>query len=286
MGALLPTRDIPITNYQGPPGESERVEPIPLEAIDPNPYQPRRVFDHDSLEELAQSIRMDGVIQPILVRPAGERYTLVAGERRVRAAKIAGLLRIPAIIREIPQDRLLEVTLVENVQRENLNPIEEAQAYDRMSRELGIVHEEIANRTGRDRSTITNYLRLLRLPPDVQQLVAERRISPGHARPLLALTDEEQQRRVAEKAAAQGLSVRQVERLVHRLTEERESGGGEEDEARLDPNIAAALREMEQALGTRVRLVERGKDRGKIEIEYYSAEDLDRIYTVIVGDAG
>ena len=239
------------------------------------------MFHSEGLEELARSIRVDGVIQPILVRPAGERYTLVAGERRVRAAKLAGLTEISAIVRDIPQERLLEVTLVENIQRENLNPIEEAQAYDRMSRELGIVHEEIAQRTGRDRSTITNFLRLLRLPADVQQLLAERRLSIGHARALLGLPDEEQQRALAEKAAAQGLSVRQVERAVHRLTEERESGGGEEEEARLDPNIAAALRAMEQALGTRVRLVERSKGRGRIEIDYYSAEDLDRIYTVI-----
>jgi ParB family chromosome partitioning protein len=264
----------------------ERVERIPLDLIDPNPYQPRRVFQPERLQELAQSIRTDGVIQPIMVQPNGSRYALIVGERRWRAAKLAGLTEISAVVRQIPPDRLLEVTLVENIQREDLNPIETAQAFERLVRELNISHEEIARRTGKDRSTITNFVRLLKLPPDIQQLVAERRISMGHARAILGLPDEEHQRAVAEKTAAQGLSVRQVERMVRRMTERREVAEAKDAES-LDPNVAAAIRAMEQALGTRVRLVERSNHRGRIEIEYYSDDDLNRIYSIIVhGEAG
>ena len=276
---MLPSRE-PVAASEPTP---DRVEQITIERIDPNPYQPRRVFQPDRLEELAQSIRSDGVIQPIVVQQNGLRYTLIVGERRWRAARLAGLTEIPAILRVIPNDRLLEVTLVENIQREDLNPIETAQAFDRMARELEISHEEIARRTGKERATITNLLRLLKLPPDIQQLVAERRISMGHARAILGLPDEEHQRAVAEKAAAQGLSVRQVERLVQRMTEQREVQDPK-DATAVDPNVAAAIQALEQALGTRVRLVEKGNQRGRLEIEYYSAEGLDRIYAVIVGD--
>jgi len=273
LGALLPPLD-------ASPTAAERLANVAIDRIDPNPFQPRKVFQVERLEELAQSIRSDGVIQPIVVRLAGSRYTLIVGERRWRAARLAGLTEIPAIVRDVPPDRLLEVTLVENVQREDLNPIETAQAFERMSRELSLSHDEIASRTGKDRSTITNLLRILKLPLDIQQLVAERRISMGHARAILGLPGEDHQRAVAEKTAAQGLSVRQVERLVRRMTERRDVAGPEE----ADPNIVAALRAMEQALGTRVRMVEKGEGRGRLEIDYHSADDLDRIYAVIVGD--
>lgn len=252
---------------------------IGIDLIDPNPYQPRRIFQSERLQELAQSIGRDGLIQPIVVQRNGSRYTLIVGERRWRAARLAGLTEVPALVQEIPPDRLLEVTLVENIQREDLNPIETAQAFERMVRELNISHEEVARRTGKDRTTITNLLRLLKLPADIQQLVAERRISMGHARAILGLPDGQHQRAVAEKASAQGLSVRQVERLVQRMTEKREIADAEA--AKLDPNVAAALRELEQALGTRVRIVEKG-EKGRIEIDYYSAEELDRIYSLIV----
>lgn len=261
-------------------GDGEQVHRIPIDSVDPNPYQPRRIFQPDRLQELARSIRENGLIQPILVRRNGQRYTLIVGERRWRAARAAGVTEVPAMIQDVPPDRLLEVTLIENIQREDLNPIETAQAFERMARELNISHEEIAKRTGKERTTVTNLLRLLKLPPDIQQLVAERRISMGHARAVLGLPDEERQRAVAEKAAAQGLSVRQVERLVQRMTEKRQVGSA--DEARADPNVAAALLEMERILGTRVRIIARSDRKGKIEIDYYSPEDLDRIYSVIV----
>jgi len=253
-----------------------------VELIDPNPLQPRGVFHAERLAELADSIRTTGLLQPLLVRHARDRYQLVAGERRWRAAKLAGLKEIPAIIREIPDDRLLETSLVENLQREDLNPIETAQAFQRLCHEFKLSHEEIARRTGKDRSTITNLLRLLKLPHDVQQLVAEHRLSTGHARAILPLEDEALQRQVAEKAASQGLSVRQVERLVQRMTTSRKPKSLEE--VLEDPNIKAAVEELERVLGTRVRIVGRGEQRGRIEIEYYSGEDLERIYGIIVGE--
>ena len=263
------------------PGSSAEVRELQIDRIDPNPYQPRRSFNQKALLELSRSIRADGLVQPILVRPDGSRFALVVGERRWRAAKMAGLATISAIVREIEPERVLEVTLVENIQREDLNPIEIAQAFDRMIQELHLSHEEIATRTAKDRSTITNLLRLLRLPRDVQQLVAERRISGGHARAILGLEDATQQVALAEKAAAQGLSVRQVERTVRSLTESRKSSG---KTRQLDPNVAAAVAELEQRLGTKVRLIQQGRHKGKIEVEYYSEEDLERIYSVIMGN--
>jgi ParB family chromosome partitioning protein len=284
LDALLPDRAVDATTQTekaGRPDESEEaVRRIPLALIDPNPVQPRRIFRPESIDELAQSIRQDGLIQPIVVQANGVRFTLIVGERRLRAAKLAELEAIPAIVHEVPPDRLLEVTLVENIQREDLNPIEVAQALDRMIRELNLSHEELAARTGKDRTTITNLLRLLKLPADIQQLVAERRISMGHARAILGLEAAEEQRSLAEKTAAQGLSVRQVERMVRRANEP----SNPTDEPPVDPNVQAAIEQLELRLGTRVRLVERRGGNGKIEIEFYSSDDLDRIYSVILGE--
>ena len=277
LSALLPDRPA-APAAESPPHAADTVQKLPIAIIDPNPYQPRKTFSQDSIEELAQSIRADGLIQPILVRRNGQRYTLIVGERRCRAARQAGLTHIQAIIQEIEEQRILEVTLVENIQREDLNPIEVALALNRMIQELGLSHEALATRTGKNRTTITNLLRLLRLPKDIQELIAEKRISMGHARAIVALEDEEQQRLLAEKTAAQGLSVRQVERLARRLSQPHE----EQAEQPIDPNVLAAVEQMERSLGTKVRLVAQG-DKGKIEIDYYSAEDLDRIYEVIVG---
>ena len=238
------------------------------------------MFKPKALEELARSIRVDGLVQPIVVRANESRFTLIVGERRLRAAKLAGLREIPAIVREIDQNQILEVTLIENIQREDLNPIEVASALQRMIDELQLSHEEVAARTGKDRSTITNLLRLLRLPANVRELIAEGRISGSHARAIAGLEDAEQQRGLAEKTVAQGLSVRQVERAVRALT----SPGKGKTNTELDPNIAAAMNDLEQRLGTKVRLIGRGKAKGKIEIEYYSAEDLQRIYALLMGE--
>jgi len=282
LGALLPTR-VPAATAPPPVPDRETTSRIAIDLIDPNPVQPRRVFLADALQELADSIVQHGIIQPLVVRHSGARFQLVAGERRWRAARIAGLKEVPAVVQDISDDRLLEITLIENVQREDLNAIELALAFDRMARELNLNHEEVGRRTGKDRTTIANSIRLLQLPPDLQQLVAERRLSPGHARSLLILPEEEMQRKLAEKIVAQGLSVRQAEQISKRMMEPRDPGA-EVDEP-LDPNVKAALLEMQRALGTKVRIIEKRGHRGTIEIEYYSPDDLDRIYAVIVGPA-
>jgi ParB family chromosome partitioning protein len=282
LGALLPTR-VPATTAMPPVPDRETTSRIAIDLIDPNPVQPRRVFLADALQELADSIMQHGIIQPLVVRHSGARFQLVAGERRWRAARIAGLKEVPAVVQDISDDRLLEITLIENVQREDLNAIELALAFDRMARELNLNHEEVGHRTGKDRTTIANSIRLLQLPPDLQQLVAERRLSPGHARSLLILPEEEMQRKLAEKIVAQGLSVRQAEQISKRMMEPRDPGADVDEP--LDPNVKAALLEMQRALGTKVRIIEKRGHRGTIEIEYYSPDDLDRIYSVIVSPA-
>ena len=188
LSALLPTRTEAIPEVEAPQSAApERLLDLLIDQIEPNPVQPREVFQADRLAELAQSIRTNGVIQPLLVRQIGNHYQLVAGERRWRAARIAGLERVPVVVQPIDDEHLLEVSLIENLQREDLNPIESAHAFDRLQREFQLSHEEIGRRTGKDRATITNFLRLLRLPEDVQQMMVERRISAGHAKAILAL---------------------------------------------------------------------------------------------------
>jgi ParB family chromosome partitioning protein len=255
-----------------------RVASVPIGEIEPNPLQPRTIFDPGRLKELASSIQTNGILQPLLIRRKSSHFELIAGERRLRAAKLAGLSEIPAIIQDYADDRVLEIALIENIQREDLNPIETAQALERLAREMNLSHEEIANRTGKDRTTITNMIRLLRLPSEVQLLLAERRLSMGHARAILGLARPEHQTQLAQKAAAQGFSVRQVERLVQKINEPREPSATPLE----DPNIRAAVSELESALATRVRIVEKTAQRGRIEIEYYSQEDLDRIYELIL----
>lgn len=277
LGALLPTR-LPAS---APISDSD-AQTIPIDLIDANPLQPRRTFQAERLAELAQSIRANGIIQPLVVRRAGDRFQLVAGERRWRAAKLAEVQEVPVVIRDIPDERLLEITLIENIQREDLNPIETAVAFDRMIRELVLTPEQVGQRTGKDRTTIVNLIRLLQLPDDLQALVAERRLSAGHARCLLSLPSVQLQREVAEKSVAQGWSVRQVERLTQRMLEGRKPK--HVDEVDTDPNVKAAIQEMERVLGTRVRIVEKAKQKGRIEIEFYSSEDLDRIYAAICGE--
>jgi ParB family transcriptional regulator, chromosome partitioning protein len=264
------------------PPATDQALTAPIDSIDANPLQPRRVFQADRLAELAQSIRANGIVQPLVVRSAGARYQLIAGERRWRAAKLAGLTTVPIVVRDIPDDRLLEITLVENIQREDLNPIETAVAFERLGRELNLSAEQIGSRTGKDRTTILNFIRLLQLPQDLQQLVAERRLSHGHARCLLSLPTPELQREVAEKAVAQGWSVRQTERTTQKMIAGRQPK--HVDDVETDPNVKAALDQMQRALGTKVRIVEKPKKGGRIEIDYYSQDDLDRIYSVIVGE--
>ncbi len=257
---------------------SQVVRNIDLNYILPNPFQPRRTFQAASLHELAASIQVNGVVQPILLRPAPNgKFEIVAGERRWKAARIARLESIPAIVQEISNERLLEVALVENIQREDLNPIEMAQAFEQLTQVFSLTHEEIAQRTGKDRATITNFLRLLKLTPEVQMLVAEGKLGMGHARALIGLSPDDQIA-LAHKVVTQELSVRTTEKLVAKSKEPSPPAVPEV----LDPNMRAAIQEMERVLGTRVRIVESAGGRGRLEIDYYSPDDLERIYNHIV----
>ena len=293
LSALLPSRTAPVAQQPAAEAAPAQVQQasvaqhLPIDAIEPNPVQPRSVFQNERLAELAQSIRANGIIQPLIVRKVADKYQLVAGERRWRAARSAGLTEVPVFIQDFAEDRLLEVALIENIQREDLNPIEVAQALDRLAREHNLSHEEIGQRTGKERATVTNLIRLLRLPQEIQLLVAEHRLSMGHARAILGLPTDELQKDIAERAAAENLSVRQVERLIQTMTTKREAepierSSGPQGQPTYDPNVAAATRELEATLGTRVRIVSQSQSRGKIEIDYFSAEDLDRIYNLIV----
>ena len=252
---------------------------VDLDSIVPGPMQPRTHFDEGSLEGLADSIRAHGIVQPLLVRRQGDRYELIAGERRWRAARLAGLSKAPVVVKEVPDQDLLEIALIENIQRENLNPIEEAQAYKRLIENVGLTQEALAARVGRDRSYITNYLRLLKLPDDLQQLVVEGRLSTGHARTILGLAHPDLQRKIARQVIDGALSVRATEHLVRKAVE----GAPAKTASVVDPNIRAAETKLRRALGTQVRIVQlRGEGPGKIEVSFFSNQDLDRIYNLLL----
>jgi ParB family chromosome partitioning protein len=253
---------------------------VDLDSIVPGPMQPRTHFDEASLQGLADSIRTHGIVQPLLVRRRGEGFELIAGERRWRAAKLAGITRVPVVVKEVPDESLLEIALIENIQRENLNPIEEAQAYKKLIETVGLTQEALASRVGRDRSYITNYLRLLRLPDDLQQLVKEGRLSTGHARTLLALSHVDLQRRLARQIIDNGLSVRATELLVHKATEEKPAK--KPTTHVIDPNVRAAETKLRRALGTQVKILQAESGKGKIEINFFDARDLDRIYNLLM----
>jgi ParB family chromosome partitioning protein len=267
---------IPEPEAQTPPGPTSPAE-VPIDALDPNPFQPRAALDPTRLAELAASIRESGIVQPILVRPRGERYQIVAGERRFRAAQAAGLSTVPVTIRDVADEHLLELALVENIQREELNPMEEAQAFHRLQDEFRLTQEEIARRVGRDRSTVANTLRLLRLPRDLREMVASSRLDAGHARALLALDRAEDQVALGREAARRGLSVREVEARVARMRAPRRDAGG----ARKDPNTRAAEERLRAALGARVEIARRGKG-GQIRVLFAGEAELNRLYEILV----
>ncbi|MBV9302195.1 MAG: ParB/RepB/Spo0J family partition protein [Acidobacteriaceae bacterium] len=289
ISTLLTPRGSSLSATHGAP-EQPHVEDrdqllhVPLDQLRTNEEQPRESFDGEKLQELAQSIEANGVIQPITVRKESNgTYTIIAGERRWRAARLAGLKEIPAVVRTVEQNQMLELALIENLQREDLNPVETATAFQRLAAEHGLSHEQIAERTGKDRSTITNFLRLLKLSPAVLNELIRGTVSVGHARALLNIPDSESQREACEKIVANGLSVRQTEQLVKKHNESGHSLQTTETKRLEDANVRAAIDEMARVLGTRVKLVPRSASRGRLEIEYYSKEDLDRIYGVIVG---
>jgi ParB family transcriptional regulator, chromosome partitioning protein len=259
---------------------------VPVHLIRPNPNQPRHDFSEGGISELAQSIRTNGIIQPITVcETANNHYLIVAGERRWRAAKEAGLSKIPVFIRNVDQDKILELALIENIQREDLNPIETALAFEQLIHQHHLTHEQVAERTGKDRSTITNFVRLLRLSPEVREALAVGKIAMGHARALLGLDDSTGQQQACKQVIAKDLSVRETEQLVKRLAQ-TPPGAAQEPKPQkvLDPNTRAAIEEMAMSLGTKVRVVARSEKSGRLEIEYYSVGDLQRIYEAIVGN--
>lgn len=254
---------------------------VQLDLIDPNPFQPRRAFPEAGLKELADSIRASGVIQPVLLRRVDARYQMIVGERRCRAARLAGLETIPAVVREVTDREVLELALTENLLREDLNPLELAHSLEALQEKYRLTHEEIAERLGVNRSTVTNTLRLLRLPPAVQEMLTNGELSAGHARALLGLEDAGAQIQLARSIARSGLSVRQAEELVAATESLAKRQKATPVAAKLDPNIRAAVQELERTLGTRVNIVGTPK-QGRIEIKYFSAEDLNRIFEWIV----
>lgn len=260
-----------------PGGDVGGLIEVPLAKIAPNVFQPRRRFDDGKLRELAASIQLHGILSPVILRQGKEGYELVAGERRVRAAKLAGLKTIPALVREVSDVGMLELALIENIQREDLNPIEEAEVYRRLLEEFGLTQEEVAQKVGRDRSSIANSLRLLRLPKQIQGDLALGALTEGHARAILGLQREGDQLKLRDQIVKGGLSVRAAESLVRRL---RRSSTRKVRVA--DPQLQALEESFRRVLGTKVRIIRRGKG-GVVEVEYYSWEDLDRIHELICG---
>jgi ParB family chromosome partitioning protein len=257
---------------------------IPIAQVSPNPHQPRQTITEESLAELAASIREHGVIQPLVVTQVGNEYQLIAGERRWRAAQLAGLVTVPAIIKETTPQQMLELALVENVQRADLNPLEEASAYRQLMDEFGLTQEEVAERVGKSRTAVANTVRLLRLPDDLKEALATGRISEGHARALLSLPTARLQRQALATIEKRGLNVRQTEDLVRQMQAELEESADEKAvrEPPLSPQDRDAVEKFQARLGTKVNLV-RGKKGGRLVIHFYSEEELQAIYEAIVG---
>jgi ParB family chromosome partitioning protein len=275
LSALLPDPD-PGTSS---PAERSVLE-VGIDTLEPNPVQPRTHFDPSALEELAASIRESGLVQPILVRAlAGDRYQIIAGERRWRAAKQVGLTAVPVMVRDVPDDRLLEMALVENIQRQELSPLEEAQAYQKLLESLRLTQDELAKKLGKDRSTVANSVRLLRLPAEIQSLVNERRLDAGHARPLLALDRADVQVSLAREAAQKGLSAREVERRVALLR--AAPAAKDASENRKDANTKAAEEQLRAALGTRVEIRRKGRG-GALEITFANEAELNRLFEWLI----
>ena len=270
---------IPDSLVAPPSAAADRPQEIDTDLLRPNKFQPRTQMDEERIETLARSITSNGIIQPIVVRRRGTEYEIVAGERRWRAAQRAGLLKVPIVVRDVPDDRLLAVALIENIQREDLNPIEEGVAYRRLSDEFHLTQEQIADAVGKDRSSIANYVRLLRLPQEVRANVASNTLSMGHARALLALADEASQLRVARDVVARNLSVRETEAIVKKTAAPDEK----KPEKKTDVHTRAAEDKLRLALGTRVRINRKGKG-GRIEIEFVDEDELQRLYERLTGE--
>ncbi len=278
LDTLIPAaRAATATQPAAVPGEM--IRQLPIEQIDRNPYQTRHRFDEAALAELADSIKASGVVQPILVRPQLDgRFQLIAGERRWLASQRAGKTTVPAIVKQVSNEQAMEMTIVENLQREDLNAVEQARAYERLGREFGLTQEQMAQRTGKERSSVANFLRLLKLPTEVQTLVEENKLSFGHAKALMGLDSPEVVLKLANRAVALSMSVRQVEGTVHSLVHPEPKR--EKPERQVDPNVREAEHQLQRALGVRVQISD-NKGKGKIVIEYQSLEDFDRVVEVL-----
>lgn len=273
LNALLPAL---------PSSGSDRVYmELPIERVIPNKYQPRTNFDQERLKELAQSIQSNGVVQPVIVRKVGQQYQLIAGERRWRAARLAGLKTVPAVVQEVSEYKTLELALVENIQREDLNPIEEASAYAALMEDFDLTQEEIALRVGKDRSSIANFLRLLKLPGEIKNQIQSGILSMGHARAILGIESEKEQLVLAERILSEGLNVRQTEQLIRHWSPRKGRKRTKTIAAGIDPNVKAAERRLEEHFGTQVSIRPNG-EKGKIEIYYHNGEDLIRIYDLML----
>lgn len=273
-----------LINEENTKESGEELLEIDLDLIEPNSEQPRTRFADENLEELSQSIKMNGIVQPIVVRRRGGRYQIVAGERRWRASQRAGLRKIPAIVKDIADDKLLELALIENIQRQELNPIEEARAYRNLITTIGLTQEIVAERVGKNRTVVTTALRLLKLPDEIQKLVEEGKISAGHGRALLMSEDTEMQKRLARTIIEMNLSVREAEKAVKRVgRSDSQAIDNKSVKVTIDANTKAAETKLKRFLGTNVQILPDGKGTGgKIEIEYYGESDLNRIYELIL----
>ncbi|MGB8951944.1 MAG: ParB/RepB/Spo0J family partition protein [Candidatus Aminicenantales bacterium] len=258
--------------------KEEKYAELDIEQIVPNPLQPREKFDELSIAELAQSIIEAGVLQPIVVVPENNRYRIIVGERRWRAAQKAGLRKVPVLIRNIPREKELEISLIENMQREELNPIEIALAYQRIIQELGCTQQELAEKVGKDRTSVTNFLRLLKLPKETQKHIRDGKISMGHARAILSIESPEEQKAICQQIVKKNLSVREVEKMISRLREELPAGKKKQG----DPDLEVLQEEFLRILGTKVS-ISGSRNKGVIKLFYFSMDDLNRIYEQIKG---
>jgi len=280
LDSLLPAArgiQAAITGQPQPP-TGDQVREIPVELIDRNPYQTRTYFDETALNELAESIKVSGVVQPITVRQHSGRYQLVTGERRWLASQRAEKKTVPAIVRQLSNEQAMEITIVENLQREDLNPVEQARAYERLAREFGLTQEQMAQRTGKDRSSVSNFLRLLKLPAEVLKMVESNKLSFGHAKALMTLDSQEAMLKLAQRAVQLSMSVRQVEGAAYNHTHPEPAVA--KPERLLDPNVREAEQQLQRSLGLRVQIQDK-KGKGKIVLEYKSLEDFDRVLEML-----
>ncbi len=273
LNALLPS---------APSAGEKAVPELPIDQIIPNKYQPRSSFDPATLQELAQSIKANGIVQPLIVRKIGSQYHLITGERRWRAARLAGLKTVPAVIREVSEFKQLEWALIENIQRQDLNPIEEASAYATLVDDFSLTQEEVAQRVGKDRSSVANYMRLLKLPAEIRERIQKLELSMGHARAISSLEKEKDQLELVRQILKDQLNVRQTEALARNWKTKKKPRPAA-DTHPIDPNIKAAEQKLQERFGTRVVIRTEGNEKGRIEIHYENSDDLIRIYELIMG---